>query len=307
MEDRMCIEVLLEESNTLVEILDIIVEDMSDPRLQAIADSAWYRLGSVNVLIRDQGGDAVAACLARGLIEQAAYWDWTLATGVGVDHLDRWAVLELENLSRLAAEMDDEVWLGWLVPPSLTLTVSSGPAIPKNPGDAVRRLGSGLDGAVLGPLQFEGLLSAYRILDVLAHGNYIGATILSGHPDSKLPDCLAAIATHLAAASATAVMFALVNEESCLDAVAAQFKLVATTASAIHGLKSQLSFVTRRLPHAKRTQPVDTTSSISRMPTATEDMTRLGIEFVDAADHLVQSVLNSANHTEYCWCMASTV
>ena len=66
------IETLVRESEKLVEVLDPLVEDIADIRLQEIADSAWYRLSVVNVLVRDAGGGALAATLARGLIEQAA-------------------------------------------------------------------------------------------------------------------------------------------------------------------------------------------------------------------------------------------
>ncbi len=84
----MTIQKLVRESEVLVEVLDPVVEGISDLQLQGIADSAWYRLGSVNSLVRDQGGGALAATLARGLIEQAAYWDWAIATEVGTDGLD---------------------------------------------------------------------------------------------------------------------------------------------------------------------------------------------------------------------------
>ena len=141
----MSVKTLVRESEVLVEVLGPVVEDIRDLPLQAIADSAWYRLGSVNFLVRDQGGGALAATLARGLIEQAAYWDWALATGVGVGHLAHWAALELQGLSRVAEEIDDRVWLGWLIPPGPAVEVPAGPALPRNPDDAVRRIGSGLD------------------------------------------------------------------------------------------------------------------------------------------------------------------
>ena len=136
---------LVRESEKLVKLLAPIVEDIADIRLQGIADSAWYRLSVVNVSVRDAGGGALAATLARGLVEQAAYWDWALATGVGVDHLDQWAALELEGLRRLARDADDEVWLGWLLPPDVSVSATAGPAIPENAGDAVAadRLRSG--------------------------------------------------------------------------------------------------------------------------------------------------------------------
>ena len=122
----MSIESLVRESEKLVEFLDPIVEDIADIRLQRVADSAWYRLSVVNVLIRDAGGGALAATLARSLIEQAAYWDWALATGVSVDHLDQWAALELDGLRRLAGDAEDEVWLGWLLPPGVSVAAAAG-------------------------------------------------------------------------------------------------------------------------------------------------------------------------------------
>ena len=294
----MSIESLVRESETLVEILDPIVEDIADTRMQGIADSAWYRLSVVNVLVRDAGGGALAATLARGLIEQAAYWDWALATGVGVDHLDQWAALELDGLRRQARDADDETWLEWLLPPGASVAASAGPAIPKNAGDAVRRIGSGLDGAVLSPLGFAGLLSAHRILDVLAHSNYLGAVILAEQLDLELPDRLAAVATHLAAAGATAVTFALADDTSCLNAATAQFEVVAHKASEIHGLPAQTPGPQRRLPHSRQARPVTVASSISRMPSATPDMTELGLKFLAATDSLTSVVASEEVEVE---------
>lgn len=286
----MSIESLVHESRGLVDVLEPVVEDIADIRLQQIADSAWYRLAVVNVLVRDAGGGALAATLARGLIEQAAYWDWALATGVGVDHLDQWAALELDRMRKLAGDVDDDVWLGWLLPPGASIAASAGPSIPQNTGDAVRRIGSGLDSAVLNPLGFAGLLSAYRILDVLAHSNYVGAAILANQLDLELPGRLAAVATHLAAAGATAVTFALADDDSCLDAATAQFVKVAHEAAEIHELPAQTSRPQRRLPLSRRTRPMTAASSISRMPSATPDMTELGLQFLAATDSLTSVV-----------------
>ena len=291
----MSVETLVRESEVLVEVLDPVVEDIRDLPLQAIADSAWYRLGSVNFLVRDQGGGALAATLARGLIEQAAYWDWARATGVGVGHLAHWAALELQGLSRVAEEIDDRVWLGWLIPPGAAVEVQAGPALPRNPDDAVRRIGSGLDDAVLGPLRFDGLLSAYRILGVLAHGNYVGAAILADQPDLQLPDRLAAIVTHLAAAGATAVTFALADDGDQLDAVAMQFKLVAAAACAVHGLPAQSPATarrTRRPARARQTPPLSARASARRMLPASPELTQLGMAFLAAADNLAHAVVS---------------
>ena len=240
----------------------------------------------------------MAATLARGLIEQAAYWDWALATGVGVGHLAHWAALELQGLSRLAEEIDDRVWLGWLMPPGAAVEVPAGPALPGNPDDAVRRIGSGLDDAVLDPLRFDGLLSAYRVLDVLAHGNYVGAAILANQPDQQLPDRLAAVATHLAAAGATAVAYALAEDGTHLDAVATQFKLVTAAACATHGLPPQSPTTTRRPrrpARARWTPQMNATASAQRMPPIPPELTRLGLAFLAAADDLAEVVVSDTS------------
>ena len=289
----MSVDTLVPESERLVKVLDPVVDGISDLRLRGIADSAWYRLGSVNSLVRDQGGGALAATLARGLIEQAAYWDWAIATGVGTDGLDYWAAHEYHELSRTAEELNDRVWLKWLLPPSVVLNVPAGPAIPDKPYDAVRRIGYGLDSAVLEPLQFAGLSSAYRILSVMAHGNYVGAAILADQPDLHLPDRLASIVIHLAAAGATAVVHALAQDEAQLYAVAAQFNVVATAASGVHGLPLQTAANRPGRPaHSKQTPPLNVTASVHKMFSATDDLTDLGLEFLDAADNLVE-VVNS--------------
>ena len=55
----MSLESLVRESERLVRVPDPLVEDIADIRLQGVADSAWYRLGVVNVLVRDAGGGAL--------------------------------------------------------------------------------------------------------------------------------------------------------------------------------------------------------------------------------------------------------
>lgn len=292
----MSIDTVVRESEVLAEVLDPVVDGISDLRLQGIVDSAWYRLGSVNFLVRDQGGGALAAALARGLIEQAAYWDWAIAKGVGADHLDQWAALEYHNLSRTADELDDHVWLQWLLPPDSVLDVPAGPAIPKIPYDAVRRIGFGLDSAILEPLQFDGLLSAYRILSVMAHGNFVGAAVLADQPDLHLPDRLASIVIHLAAAGATAVAHAVVQDDAQLDEAATQFNSVAAAASQVHRLPLQSnSSASRpgRPAHFRETPSLHVTASAERMFSATPDLIQLGLEFLDAADALVEVVVSA--------------
>lgn len=284
---------LVRESESLVEVLDPIVEEISDPYLQAIADSAWYRLGSFNVHIRDEGGHAVAAALARSLIEQAAYWDWAIATGVGVGHLDTWAALEYQRLVRLADEIDDRAWLKWLLPPGSSFQMLAGASIPSNPHDAVHRLGFGLDEAVLEPLRFEGLRAAHQILELLAHGSFMGAAILAQQPEMRLPDRMTAIATHLAAAGATAVTLAVADEDMQLGAVHAQFRQVADAACGIHGLPAHSHGAKHRPDRPARASvspSLRATAEAERMPPAPPKLTQLGIAYVDAAYELASAV-----------------
>ncbi len=293
----MNVETLVRESEVLVEVLNPVVDGISDLQLQGIADSAWYRLGSVNFLVRDQVGGALAATLARGLIEQAAYWDWVLAKGLHTDRLHYWAAFEFHRLLRTAEDIDDRTWVQWLLPPGSGLKVPEGPAIPVEPYDAVRRIGFGLDNAVLEPLRFDGLSSAYQILSVIAHGNYVGAAILANQPDLHLPDRLASIVIHLAAAGATAVVHALVPDKGQLDVVVTQYKTVATAASEVHGLPLQAPSATnrpRRPAHSKKTPALNVSASAYRMFPATADLTQLGLDFLDAADNFVEVV---ASHT----------
>ena len=291
----MTVEKLVEESEVLVKILDPVVDVIHNLQLQATADSAWYRLGTVNSLVRDKGGGPLAAKLARGLIEQAAYWDWAIATGLGTDRLDHWAALEFNRLAQTADDIDDRAWLEWLLPPGSELRVPEGPAIPEKPSEAVRRIGFGLDDAVLDPLRFDGLLSAYRILDVLAHGNFVGAAILANQPNLQLPDRLAAIAIHLAAAGAAGVAYVLVADAARKDAVAIQFKKVATAASGIHSLPLQSATKASRPgrpARSKRTPALDITASAKKMFSAPADLTQRGLEFLDAVSDLVGVVIS---------------
>lgn len=153
-------------SEKIAKQMDSVVESIEPIERQAIADSVWYRLCSINGLVRDQGGGAVAASIARSLLEQAAYWDWATASGVGEQHIAMWAGLECHRLEDVARSISDDLWLNWLLPPLAQISVPEGLAIPRNAADAVKRLGHGLDEAVLVPLQFEGIAAAYRVLGV---------------------------------------------------------------------------------------------------------------------------------------------
>lgn len=289
---------LVRESESLVEILDPIVEDITDPYLQGIADSAWNRLGVFNVLIRDQDGHAVAASLARSLIEQAAYWDWALAAGVGAGHLDTWAALEYQRLVQLGDEIDDPTWLKWLLPPGMSIRIPAGTSIPGNPHDAVHRLGFGLDEAVLDPLRFDGLRAAHRILEELAHGSLMGAAVLAGQPDTQLPDQVTAVAAHLAAAGAMAVILAVGDGSAQMGVALAQFRQVADVACGIHELPAHTPTAKHRPgrpPRAGVSPSLSAIASAERMPRAPRQLTQLGVAFLDAADEVAFAVVSDGH------------
>lgn len=195
---------VLREATALGNALDAVVDAAGlDPHRQARADWAWYRFVTANVLVRDRGAGPVAAALARGLLEQAAYWDFGLANGDGEAAMAAWAATEYEGLRRLAQDLDDTTWLGWLLPPGEILTSPEG-LIPRNSGDAVQRIGGGFAATVLEPLRYGGLLQANRILDALTHGNLAAALVMAPGGGDRLPEPLAAAVVHVAAASAVA-------------------------------------------------------------------------------------------------------
>lgn len=149
--------------------LDEIVQSIEDLWDQAQADWISFRLSSIGVVLRDRGGGPIAAVLARGLLEQAAYWDWAIATGVDQDLVPRQAALELQRLHRAAESTDDDIWTKWLLPPGAEVGAAGTKGMPRSAADAVKRLGNGLDAACLEPLQFGGLFASYRLLEVLTH------------------------------------------------------------------------------------------------------------------------------------------
>ena len=279
-------------SEELAEQMDSIVESVEPIERQALADSVWYRLCSVNGMVRDEGGGAVAASMARSLLEQAAYWDWATAVGIGEQHVAMWAGLEWRRLEQIARSVDDDVWLGWLLPPGAQITVPEGLAIPRNSTDAVKRLGHGLDEAVLAPLQFKGIVAAYRLLGVLAHSNLVAAALLFEGRGHQLPDRLAAIVVHVAAAGAVAVVSSIVPTEHHTDRLVASARELAEAAATIHGLETGAATKSQRVSKPVRANPESLSSVIMRMPTATQDVTGAAVLFVAAADKLTEAVFD---------------
>lgn len=201
----MAIDQVLDRAAMLERAMDKVVESAAeDPETQAYADWAWYRFKSVIDLVLQRGAGPVAASLARGLLEEAAYWDWALATGVGAQHLVRRAAVEYDGLVRLASEVDDDVWVGWLLPPGAVLSAPADDPIPRNASDVVKRIGNGLAAPVLDSLRFRGLFAANHLLDVLTHGNLAAALVMAPGGGEEMPEPLAAAVVHVAAGAATA-------------------------------------------------------------------------------------------------------
>lgn len=286
---------LVRQSEQIAEEMDGVVETIDSIENQAIADSAWYRLCSVNVMVRDEGGGAIAASIARSLLEQAAFWDWAAAFGVGGAHVGMWAALEYSGLRELADKIGDATWLGWVLPPGVEISAPAGPAIPRNASDAVKRLGHGLDRGALAPLQLTAVGAVHRMLGVLAHSNLVGAALVSDGGGRQLPERLAAIVVHVAATSASAVAASVATTDPRIGSLQTRARDLADAAAEIHGLEMDAPVKTQRPAKATRGTFLSVGSSIDRMPSASEDVTQAGLNFLEAADELTQLVLTREN------------
>ena len=89
-ETNMGITDILEASQKLSDVIDTILtrHDGPSPAVPH-ADWAYYRFGAVQVMVRDRSGGTTAAAIARGLLEEAGYWDWAFATGCTTGWLAR--------------------------------------------------------------------------------------------------------------------------------------------------------------------------------------------------------------------------
>lgn len=281
------LEDVLAAAGKLTDALDGVVEEVDDLWLQAQLDWIWYRLSTANVILRDRGGGPAAAVLARGLLEQAAFWDWALATGVGSDLVVRQTASELARLRQLADSIDDTTWTGWLLPPGASVASAGTDGLPRSAADAVKRLGKGLDEASLEPLAFKGVFSAYRVLEVLSHGGLAAASILRSGGGEELTDPLAAVVAHVAATGAAASSAAQLSQHGLgADGIVSRSLEVARLASEVHGLPLGEP---RRLRSAARSRPMSplaTAADIARMPLAQQSTIRAAENFLRAADRV---------------------
>ena len=195
--------------------------------------------------------------------------------------LSRRAAKEYAGLVEVAQAVQDDVWSGWVLPPGSRLVVTISPGVPANAEDAVKRIGNGIAEAVLAPLQMGGLFAANRLLDVLSHGNVASAMVMIAAEEDELPEPLAAAVVHVAAASGTAVVTALLEPPTDItNSMAALANTVAKRASEVHHLPLGHRAGSRRLARARTVTAIDIRSDIERNPTAAPTMTEAARPFL---------------------------
>ena len=270
--------------------LDRVVEDTRDIWHQQQADWIWFKLGTVLNVLRGRQAGSLAAALARGLLEQAAYWDWAIGAGVTGDLTALQCVDERRRMER-EADPEDTTWIGWIVPPGTVLSVGDGPGLPRSAADAIARLGQGLQPSALAPLRFKGLVSAYRLIEVLTHGSIAAAAILEPGGGDAATDELAAAIIHVAAAGAGATVVSLL-ELTGPDAeeIHRMADVIAHKASAIHGLPLGAPATKRSPAKPKAMAAATLESTISRLPPAQPTTTAAAAQFLAAADRFTAAI-----------------
>ncbi len=284
---------VLAASTALLDELNQVVDSVQDPWEQCQVDWIWFRMHSVVVLLRDRGGGPAAAVLARGLLEQAAYWDWALATGVGSDWVTRQTAFELNRLMQLADSIDDRVWTGWLLPPGTSVNTTSADGIPRSAADAVKRLGTGLDDPCIEPLRFRGLYSVYRLLEVLSHGGIAAAYVLKPGGGAEMSEPLAAATAHVANAGGAAAAIAQLNLSRDKRARLAELELqVAKKASNIHRLHLGNTTDLRSPSKSGGITPLALSSEIELMPQTPRSLSEKTESYMECANNLAQIAVN---------------
>jgi hypothetical protein len=271
----------------LSEVMDRILasHDGPSPRVPH-ADWAYNRFGAIQAMIRDRSGGTAPAALARGLLEEAGYWDWALATGAGDKWLDRLALAEFERL-RGRADPDDDIWLRWVFPPGSRIQRNDR-GVPST-SEVVKRLGHGFTTERLTPLSMSGLFAVYKVIEVVTHGSAATALLFSSGNGSQMSEPLCAAVLHTSGAGAAAVIAChlQLSHDEAVELGAAAL-LVAQSASAIHGIP--LGPTAGRSPARSRTisaQPVEAT--IDRMPAPGPGIHAAAAAYVDAAAAVTQS------------------
>ena len=250
------------------------------------ADWAYNRFEAIQAMIRSRSGGTGPAALARGLLEEAGYWDWAIATGAPDEWLDRLALAEFERL-RGRADPEDDIWLRWVLPPGRRID-SADRGVP-NTSEVVKRIGQGFTADRLAPLSMSGLFAVYKLIEVVTHGSAAAALLLDSDNGSQMSEPLCAAVLHTSGAGAAAVIAChLELSRSETVELGAAALSVAHAASAVHGIP--LGSVATRSPAKSRSrtaQPVE--SSIDRMPTPGPGIHAAASAYVDAAAEVIVS------------------
>jgi hypothetical protein len=230
----MAIADVLTASQELSDVIDALLTRYDGPS-PAIphADWAFNRFGAVQVMVRDRSGGTAAAAIARGLLEEAGYWDWAMATGSQADWMARLGVIEFQRL-KARADPSDALWLEWILPPGRRFA-SDGGGVPSG-SEVVKKLGQGFSSDRLAPFSMSGLFGVYKLVELVTHGS-LAATLLLEMPDgSVMSDRLSAAVLHVAGAGASAIVASHLDLEATEQQWLSDSALdLAVRAAAVHG------------------------------------------------------------------------
>lgn len=280
----------LEAALALEVTIDGLLESSGgvDPTLVSVVDWAWYRFSTLRVLLRDEVASATTASLARGLVEEAAYWDWRSATGADRYWLSGKAIREFEQLKERADALDDAVWIDWLIPPDSTFAGSGENQPPPNAADVVNRMGHGFPNHWYDAFPLSIASAVYSLLSTVSHGNLaaVGAVRDSWSNDPQLP----ALTLHVAGAACAMIALAVLEPNRAIEeAVLAAAAELGQTAQAVHGLRGTPSPATGRTARTTSRASFTVESSIERMPPAPASVLITCERYVIVAAQLIRS------------------
>lgn len=247
------------------------------------ADWAYQRAVAAGVMVRGSSGGAAPAVLARGLLEEAAYFDWALATGQSSTWVNRLAHSEYNRL-RSRADAEDNIWFDWVLPPETSI-VSDGGGVP-NSSDVVKRLGHGFTAELLEPLSIEGLYGVYKLVELVTHGSAATALLFDQDDGCEMSEPLAAAVLHLAGAGVGAAVVSWLRcTVSQVSDVAVACQELADAACRVH--RFPLGPRLQRKPAKASKGPPDfgaNESRISNLPPPPAALMTAAFEYVEAAN-----------------------
>ena len=196
------------------------------------ADWAYQRCGAIAAMIRSRAAGTAPAALARGLLEEAAFWDWALANDASSEWVHRLALDEYERL-RSRADPTDCIWLQWVLAPGAEVR-ADGQGLPKS-ADMVKRLGHGFTAALLEPLTIGGLFGIYKLIELITHGAAATAMLFDAPGGCEMADEISAAVLHVSGAGAAAVVVSwLPCEADQVDSLARASRSLADAACLVH-------------------------------------------------------------------------